>query len=31
MTLDYPDLDGAMVAADAVVAVEAFHRTLFER
>lgn len=28
-TLDYPDLGGATVAADAVVAVESFHRALF--
>lgn len=29
MTLDYPELDGAMAAADAIVAVESFHRALF--
>jgi hypothetical protein len=30
MTFDYPELDDATVAADAVVAIESFHRTLFE-
>ena len=29
MALDYPDLDGATAAADAVVAVESFHGALF--
>ncbi|MGH9090959.1 MAG: hypothetical protein ACRDZR_06205 [Acidimicrobiales bacterium] len=29
VTLDHPDLDGATAAADAVVAVESFHRALF--
>jgi hypothetical protein len=30
MTLDHPELDAASLAADAVLAVEAFHRRLFE-
>lgn len=30
MTLDHPELDAATLAADAVLAVEAFHRRLFE-
>lgn len=31
LTIDHPDLDPATLAADAVVAVEAFHRQLFDR
>lgn len=30
MHLDHPDLDAATLAADAVLAVEAFHRRLFD-
>lgn len=31
LTIDHPDLDPATLAADAVLAVEAFHRRLFDR